>query len=217
MTLVCRPTPVGRVQPHERASAHTNSCIGWHDLRTRSCFPHGPSPWNLAKRDSVAHVQKNYSFFSRAGCEKWKWLFACGCAFHLHVKKGGAREAIKVRSRSVLCKDRVNKSFRSLYTQRPAQSSVLRRSFGFNAEVAEYACISRLARCDHKLAQNGIVEHIPGLSVQCVIIYLQQILTACITIAEGEMLTLCRPRCLRSFLLFFKTLSAHSRSVERYC
>jgi hypothetical protein len=102
----------------------------------------------------------------------------------------------------VLCKDRVFKSFRSLYTQRPAQSSVLRRSFGFNAEVAEYVCISRMASRDHKLAQNGIVEHIPRLSAQFVITYLQQIQTACITIAEGEILTLCRPR-FAVFALFY--------------
>ena len=62
----------------------------------------------------------------------------------------------------MLCKDRVFKSFRSLYTQWPAQSSVLCRSFVFNAEVAKYACISRMASRDHKLAQKGIVELIPG-------------------------------------------------------
>ena len=36
----------------------------------------------------------------------------------------------------MLCKDRVFERFRSLYTQRPAQSSVLRRNLDFNAEVA---------------------------------------------------------------------------------
>jgi len=67
----------------------------------------------------------------------------------------------------VLCKDRVFETFRSLYTQRPTQSSVLRRSLGFNAEVAEYASISRIAFRDHNmLAQVGIVERIPGLSAQ---------------------------------------------------
>jgi len=70
----------------------------------------------------------------------------------------------------VLCKDRVFETFRSLYTQRPTQSSVLRRSLGFNAEVAEYASISRIAFRDHNmLAQVGIVERIPGLSAQFVI------------------------------------------------
>ena len=67
----------------------------------------------------------------------------------------------------MLCKDRVFETFRSLYTQRPTQSSVLRRSLGFNAEVAEYARISRIASRDHNmLAQVGIVERIPGLSAQ---------------------------------------------------
>jgi|SRR6266496_4968521 len=75
-----------------------------------------------------------------------------------------------VRSRSVLCKDRVFEPFRSLYTQRPTQSSVLRRSLGFNAEVAEYARISRIASRDHNLlAREGIVERIPGLSAQVII------------------------------------------------
>ena len=69
----------------------------------------------------------------------------------------------------MLCKDRVFETFRSLYTQQLAQSSVLRRSFVFNAEVAEYACISRMASRDHNMAQNGIVEQIPGLSAQFVI------------------------------------------------
>ena len=67
----------------------------------------------------------------------------------------------------MLCKDRVFETFRSLYTQRPTQSSVLRRSLGFNADVAEYARISRITSRDHNmLAQEGIVERIPGLSAQ---------------------------------------------------
>jgi hypothetical protein len=67
----------------------------------------------------------------------------------------------------VLCKDRVFERFRSLYTQRPTQGSVLRRRFAFKAEVAEYACISRVASRDHNmLAQEGIIERIPGLTAQ---------------------------------------------------
>ena len=72
----------------------------------------------------------------------------------------------------MLCKDRVIKRFRSLYTQRPAQSSVLRRSLVFKAEVAEYTCISFMASSVHNmLAQEGegIFERIPGLSAQFVI------------------------------------------------
>ena len=69
----------------------------------------------------------------------------------------------------MLCKDRVFNSFRSLYRQRPAQSSVLRRSFVLNAEGAENGCISRMASRDHKLAQIRIAEHIPGFSAQFVI------------------------------------------------
>ncbi len=70
----------------------------------------------------------------------------------------------------MLCKDRLFERFRSLYTQRPTQSSVLRRRLVFNAEEAEYACIRRVASRDHNmLAQEGIVERIPGLSAQFVI------------------------------------------------
>jgi len=75
-----------------------------------------------------------------------------------------------VRSRSVLCKDRVFTRFRSLYTQRPTQSRVLRRSIFFSDEVAKYVCVSRMASHDHDiLAQEGIVERVPGLSAQFVI------------------------------------------------
>ncbi len=70
----------------------------------------------------------------------------------------------------MLCKDRVFEPFRSLFAQRPTQSSVLRRSLGFSAEVTEYARISRIASRDHSmLAQEGIVERIPGLSARFVI------------------------------------------------
>ena len=70
----------------------------------------------------------------------------------------------------MLYKDRVFERFRSLYTQRPAQGSVLRRRLVFNADVAEYAHISRIISHDHKmLAQEGIVERIPELSAQLVI------------------------------------------------
>jgi hypothetical protein len=70
----------------------------------------------------------------------------------------------------VLCKDRLIERFRSLYAQRPTQSSVLRRRLVFNAEVAENACISRVASRTHiMLAQEGIAECIPGLTAQFVI------------------------------------------------
>jgi hypothetical protein len=70
----------------------------------------------------------------------------------------------------VFCKDRFIERFRSLYTQRPTQGSVLRRRLVFNAEVAEYAYISRVASRDHNmLAQEGINERIPGLTAQSVI------------------------------------------------
>jgi hypothetical protein len=70
----------------------------------------------------------------------------------------------------VLCKGRVFQTFRSLYAQRPTRSSVLRRSIGFNAEVAEHAQISHIASSDlDMLAQEGIVERIPGLSARFVI------------------------------------------------
>jgi hypothetical protein len=70
----------------------------------------------------------------------------------------------------VLCKGRVFQTFRSLYAQRPTRSSVLRRSIGFNAEVAEHAQISHIASSDlDMLAQEGVVERIPGLFAQFVI------------------------------------------------
>lgn len=63
----------------------------------------------------------------------------------------------------MLCKDRVFGTFRSLYTQRPTQGSVLRRMLNFNAEVAEYAQIRRIGSRDlNMLAQEGTVERIPG-------------------------------------------------------
>ena len=70
----------------------------------------------------------------------------------------------------MLCKDRVFESFRSLYAQRPTQSSVLRRRLGFNAEEAEYARIRRVASLDYNmLAQEGVVGRIAGLIAQFVI------------------------------------------------
>ena len=70
----------------------------------------------------------------------------------------------------MLCKDRLFESFRSLYSQRPTQSSVLRRRLFFNVEEAEYACISCVASLDlNMLAQEGIVERIPGFTAQFVI------------------------------------------------
>ena len=65
----------------------------------------------------------------------------------------------------MLCKDRLLKKIRSLYSQRPTQSSVLRRSIFFSDEEAKYVCISPMASHGHDiLAQEGIVEHVPGLS-----------------------------------------------------
>jgi hypothetical protein len=70
----------------------------------------------------------------------------------------------------VLCKGRVFQTFRSLYAQRPTQSSVLRRSIGFNVEVAEHAQIGHIASSDlDMLAQEGIVGRIPGLSARVVV------------------------------------------------
>ncbi len=64
--------------------------------------------------------------------------------------------------------DRLLEGFRSLYAQRPAQSSVLGRTV-YNAEEEEYAHICRIAsKCHDNLAQNGISERIPGVSVQSV-------------------------------------------------
>ena len=70
----------------------------------------------------------------------------------------------------MLCKDRLIERFRSLYTQRPTQGSVLRRRLVFNAEEAEYACISCVASRDHNiLAQEGIVERISVITAQSAI------------------------------------------------
>ena len=66
-------------------------------------------------------------------------------------------------------KDRVLEGFRSLYAQRPSQRSVLRRTFIFNAEVAEYAYKGHIASHDHSnLAQEGIEERILRFSVPSV-------------------------------------------------
>src|SRR5260370_3932409 len=72
------------------------------------------------------------------------------------------------RDHSVQRKDRVYEAVRALCTQRPAQSSVLRRHAGFSAEeVAEQASIDRTnaSRDLNLLAQQGMVERIPGRPV----------------------------------------------------
>ena len=70
----------------------------------------------------------------------------------------------------MLCKDRVFETFRSLYTQRPTQVSVMCRRSVFNAEVAEYASRSGITSRDRNmLAQEGIAERIPEFSAQFVI------------------------------------------------
>jgi hypothetical protein len=70
----------------------------------------------------------------------------------------------------VLCKDRVFETFRSLYTQRPTQVSVLRRRLVCNAEVAEYAVINGMINRDRNmLAQEVIAERNPEFSAQFVI------------------------------------------------
>jgi hypothetical protein len=67
----------------------------------------------------------------------------------------------------VLCKDRVFETFRSLYTQRPTQVSVMCRRSVFNAEVAEYASISGMTSRDRNiLAQEGIAGRFPEFSAQ---------------------------------------------------
>lgn len=68
----------------------------------------------------------------------------------------------------MLRKDRVLESLRSLCAQRPAQRGVLRRHAGFSAEeVAEHAHVDRTnaSRDLNLLAQEGIVERIPGRPV----------------------------------------------------
>jgi transcriptional regulator with AAA-type ATPase domain/transcriptional regulatory protein LevR len=65
-------------------------------------------------------------------------------------------------------KDRVFEALRFLCTQRPVQSSAVRRFIGFNAEeVAELAEIDRTnaSRDLNLLAQEGMIERIPGRPV----------------------------------------------------
>ena len=72
----------------------------------------------------------------------------------------------------MLRKDRVLEALRSLCAQQPAQSSVLRRHAGFSAEeVAEQARVDRTnaSRDLNLLAQEGIIERIPGRPVLFVI------------------------------------------------
>lgn len=68
----------------------------------------------------------------------------------------------------MLRKDRIFETLRSMCTQRPAQSGVLRRYAGFSAEeVAEQAGVDRTnaSRDLNILAQEGFVERIPGRPV----------------------------------------------------
>jgi hypothetical protein len=124
-----------------------------------------------------------------------------------------------VRSRSVLCKDRVFETFRSLCTQRPTQSSILRRILNFNAEVAEYAQISRTASHElNMLAQEGIVERIPGFSAQFVI-KSPSTHPGCLHYNNRERSSYSfsiSPFTLFS-TLFSRQLGAYSRSAEKCC
>ena len=68
----------------------------------------------------------------------------------------------------MLRKDRVFETLRSMCTQRPAQSSALRRYTGFSAEeVAELAQVDRTnaSRDLNILVQEGLIERIPGRPV----------------------------------------------------
>lgn len=60
MTQVYRPTPTVRFMHTSEQPLKSNWCLTWHDLQHGRVFPHGPAPWNPAKRDSVENVQKNY-------------------------------------------------------------------------------------------------------------------------------------------------------------
>ncbi len=116
----------------------------------------------------------------------------------------------------MLCKGRVFETFRSLFAQRPTQSSVLRRSMDFSAEVVEHAHISRIASRDlNMLAQEGIVECIPGLSARFVIKSPSTDPGRLSYNSSEKSFTLLRSRCLRSFLLFFQDVGTCSRSAER--
>ena len=68
----------------------------------------------------------------------------------------------------MLRKDRILETLRSMCTQRPAQSGVLRRYTGFSAEeVAEQAQVNRTnaSRDLNLLVQEGLIERIPGRPV----------------------------------------------------
>ena len=72
------------------------------------------------------------------------------------------------RSQCLLRKDRILEALRSLCTQRPAQSSALRRHAGFSAEeVAYFAGVDRTnaSRDLNLLFQEGKIERIPGRPV----------------------------------------------------
>ena len=138
-------------------------------LRTRSRF----SPWPFAMEPGKTRFScrsaQELLIYSRARYEKRKWCLAFGCIFQPVSRRQWPREAIVVRSRSVFYKDRACEGFRSLCAQRSAQSSALRRTLIFNAEVAEYACKYHIAICDHHwLAREEISARIPGFSAQTV-------------------------------------------------
>src|SRR5947209_17529895 len=84
----------------------------------------------------------------------------------------GRYDGVPERSRCVLRKDRVLETLRSLCSQRPVQNGVLRRYSGFSAEeVAKQAQVDRTnaSRDLNLLAQEGMVERIPGRPVLFVI------------------------------------------------
>ena len=72
----------------------------------------------------------------------------------------------------MLRKDRILEALRSMYAQRPAQSSALRRYAGFSAEdVADFTGVNRTnaSRDLNLLAQEGKIERIPGRPVLFVV------------------------------------------------
>ena len=106
----------------------------------------------------------------------------------------------------MLCKDRVFETFRSLYTQRPTQSSVLRRSLGFNDEVTEYAHISYMASRDNTmLVQPRDRRTYPWVSyANCNQIIFNKFKLLAVKLQAEKFLTQMLSRCLYSFLLFFQ-------------
>ena len=82
MTLVCRPTPIGRVHAHERAMLKATHALHGTIRSRGSVFTHDPLSWNPPEHYSVSNVQKN-SLSILLGRTKVEMVLPAGSAAYI--------------------------------------------------------------------------------------------------------------------------------------